>query len=61
MFTGVVWIEKHGGFDRDTNDHDVTVVNNHCSHHLSNIKEEGKDQESIQTCTTPDPRHHMRK
>ena len=25
------------------------------------IKEEGKDQESIQSSTTPDPRHHMGK
>ena len=24
-------------------------------------KEEGKDQESIQSSTTPDPRHHMGK
>ena len=27
----------------------------------SQSKEEGKDQETIQSSTTPDPRHHMSK
>ena len=29
--------------------------------HLNISKEEGNDQESIQSNTTPDPGHHMRK
>ena len=34
------------------------------SHHVSQLKKErkeGKDQESIQSSTTPDPRHHLGK
>ena len=31
------------------------------SPHRLQSKEEGKDQESIQSSTTPDPGHHMRK
>ena len=29
--------------------------------HRFKSKEEGKEKESIQSSTTPDPRHHMRK